>query len=163
MAGFILLIFSSLTNSTALAQESLSSSVREAALLDAPQPAQVMTPPGSRPSQEASTGTLSGTVMDTNKDVLQGVRVTLSDASGSLIRTAATGDNGQFAFTALTPGVYKLTMSAPGMSPFTSTQITLHAGEFRIVPPITPSLARVMTSLTVQTTAGRLLLPERVR
>jgi len=145
VAGFILLIFSSLTNSSALAQESLSSR----ALPDAPEPAQVMTTPGPRPPQEASTGTLSGTVLDTNKDVLQGAGVTLADASGSLVRTAASGDNGQFAFTALPPGVYKLTVSAPGMSPFTSTQIALHAGEFRIVPPVTLSLARVMTSLTV--------------
>jgi hypothetical protein len=144
--GSMLLIFLPLARSIALGQESFSSR----ALPDAPRPAQVMTTPGPRRSQEASTGTLSGTVLDSTQDVLQGARVTLADdASGSLIRTGATGNNGQFAFTALPPGVYKLTVSAPGMSTFTSTQIALHAGEFRIVHPVTLSLARVMTSLTV--------------
>jgi hypothetical protein len=143
--GSILLIFSALACSTALGQESLTSQ----ALPDAPQPARVITAPAPHGSQEASTGTLSGTVLDKNQDVLQGARVMLADASGSLIRTATSGENGQFAFTVLPPGVYKLTVSAPGMSTFTSTQIALQAGEFNIVPPITLSLARVITSVTV--------------
>ena len=133
VAGFMLLIFSSLTLSTALAQQSFSSLAQDA-LPDAPQPAQVTALSGVTDSQPTGTGSVSGTVLDTNRDVLQGARVTLADASGSIIRTAASGNNGQFALTGLPPGVYKLTVSAPGMRTFTSTQIPLHAGEFRIVP-----------------------------
>ena len=38
---------------------------------DAPQPAQVTNPLGANDSQRRSTGGLSGTVFDTNRDVLQ--------------------------------------------------------------------------------------------
>jgi hypothetical protein len=59
------------------------------------------------------------------------------------------GSNGQFAFAGLPPDVYKLTVTAPGMNTFTSTQIPLHAGEFRIVPPLTLSVSGGTTSVTV--------------
>lgn len=133
VAGSIVLIFSSLARSSALPQESFSSTTHTAALPDAPQPA----------------GSLSGTVLDTNRNVLQGARVTLADPSGSVIRTVDSGSNGEFAFTGVTPGVYKLTVTAPGMSTFTSTQIPLHAGEVRIVPPVTLSVSGGTTSVTV--------------
>jgi Carboxypeptidase regulatory-like domain len=133
VAGSIVLIFSSLARSSALAQEIFSSTAHTAALPDAPQPA----------------GSLSGTVLDTNRNVLQGARVTLADPSGSVIRTVDSGSNGEFAFTGVPPGVYKLTVTAPGMSTFTSTQIPLHAGEVRIVPPVTLSVSGGTTSVTV--------------
>jgi hypothetical protein len=81
--------------------------------------------------------------------VLQGARVKLADPSGSVIRTVDSGSNGEFAFTGVPPGVYKLTVTAPGMSTFTSTQIPLHAGEVRIVPPVTLSVSGGTTSVTV--------------
>jgi hypothetical protein len=59
------------------------------------------------------------------------------------------GSDGQFAFTGLPPDLFKLTISAPGMSTFTSTQIDLHTGEFRIVPPVKLSVSPVTTSVTV--------------
>jgi hypothetical protein len=149
VAGSILLIFSSLARSSALAQEIFSSTAHTAVLPDAPQPAQVTTPSGTNDSQQTGIGSLSGTVLDTNRNVLQGARVTLADPSGSVIRTVDSGSNGEFAFTGVPPGVYKLTVTAPGMSTFTSTQIPLHAGEVRIVPPVTVSVSGGTTSVTV--------------
>ena len=139
VAGFVLLIVSGLVSSTALAQKSFSPTPRDGA--------QNSTPSGANDSQQTGTGSLSGTVLDTNRDVLQGARVTLADPSGSVIRTVESGSNGQFAFTGLPPDVYKLTVTAPGMSTFTSTQIPLRAGEvpycatgnplgFRREPPV---------------------------
>ena len=149
VAGSIVLIFSSLARSSALAQEIFSSTAHTAALPDAPQPAQVTTPSGTNDSQQTGIGSLSGTVLDTNRNVLQGARVKLADPSGSVIRTVDSGSNGEFAFTGVPPGVYKLTVTAPGMSTFTSTQIPLHAGEVRIVPPVTLSVSGGTTSVTV--------------
>jgi len=149
VAGSILLIFSSLARPTTLAQESFSSTAHDDTLPDAPQPAQVTTPSGAKDSQQTGTGSLSGTVLDTNRDVLPGARVTLADPSGSAIRTVESGSNGQFEFTGLPPDVYTLTVTAPGMSTFTSTQIPLHAGEVRIVPPVTLSVSGGSTSVTV--------------
>jgi hypothetical protein len=59
------------------------------------------------------------------------------------------GSDGQFAFTGLPPDLFKLTISAPGMSTFPSTQIDLHTGEFGIVPPVKLSVSPVTTSVTV--------------
>ncbi len=149
VAGSILLIFSSLARSSALAQEIFSSTAHTAALPDAPQPAQATTPSGTNESQLTGIGSLSGTVLDTNQNVLQGARVTLADPSGSVIRTVDSGSNGEFAFTGVPPGVYKLTVTSPGMRTFTSIEIPLHAGEVRIVPPVTLSVSGGTTSVTV--------------
>ena len=148
VARSVLLIVSSLAPSTALAQESFTSTAHDGALPDAPPPVQNSTPSGANGSQQTATGSLSGTVL-ANRDVLQGARVTLADLSGSAIRTVESGGNGQFAFTDLPPDVYKLTVTAPGMSTFTSIQIPLHAGEARIVPSVTLSVSGVTTSVTV--------------
>jgi hypothetical protein len=152
VAGSILLIFSSVACSTALAQNSSRSTAHDDSLPDAPQPAQGTTPPGANDSRQTGTGSLSGTVLDTNRNVLLGARVTLANLSGSAIQSVESGSNGQFAFTGLPPDVYKLTVTAAGMNTFTSTQIPIHAGETRIVPPVTLSVAGGTTSVTV--TAG---------
>ena len=133
VAGSIWLIFSSYTRSS-LAQESSNFAVQDGALPDAPQP---------------GAGTISGTVIDTNRDVLQGARVTLAGPSGSPIRSVESGNDGQFALTGLPPDVYTLTVTAPGMNTFTSPQISLHAAETQIVPAITLSVFGGSTSVTV--------------
>lgn len=134
-----------LARSPALLPESFKSDV----LPDGAQPVQIATPPGTKESQQASTASLSGTVLDTRGDVLQGARLTLAYPPGAIVRTAQSGNNGQFAFTGLPPNVYKLTVSAPGMTTFSSTDITLHAGEARIVTGIKLSVAPVTTTVTV--------------
>ena len=118
VASSILLIFSGLTRSTALAQEGFSSTTQDGALSDAPQPAQDTTQSGANDSRLTGTGSLSGTVLDTNRDVLQGARVTLAGRAGAAIQTVESGSNGQFAFTGLPPDVYKLTVTAAGMNTF---------------------------------------------
>lgn len=147
-AGFILLIFSGLTNSTALAQESSISIARDGALPDAPQPAQINTPSEANNSEQTRTGSLSGTVFDANRDVLPGARVTLASISGFPIWTVQSGNNGQFAFAALPPDDYRLTVTARDMSTFTA-QISLQAGEVRIVPPVTLRVSGGATTVTV--------------
>ena len=143
VAGSSLLMFFSLIP-YAVAQDSTNSR----ALSDESQPPQVTTQTPQEHVPQTSTGTVSGTVVDTHGDVLQGADVTLSDLSGSVVRTMESGNNGQFAFTALPPDVYKLTVSAPGMSTFTS-EIALQAGESRIAPGVMLSVSPVTTSVTV--------------
>lgn len=141
VAGFVLLIVSGLVSSTALAQKSFSPNPRDGAQNSAPS--------GAAGSKETDTGSLSGTVLDTNQHVLEGARVTLVGPSGSTILTVDSGSKGQFRFTGLRPDVYKFTVTAPGMGTFTSTQIPLHAGETRTIPPVTLSVATVNTTVTV--------------
>jgi hypothetical protein len=163
LAGSILLIFSSLAGAAALAQDSFSLTSHHDALPDAPQPAQVATTSGANDNQLTGTASLSGTVFDTNRNVLQGMRVSLADSSGSAVRTMESGSNGQFAFEGLPPDVYKLTVTAPGMSASTSIQIPLRAGEARIVPPVTLAVAGVTTNVTVTSGNKEQLAKEQLR
>jgi hypothetical protein len=149
VACFSLVVFSGITRSTALAQACFSSTTQDGALADASQPAQDEAQSGANESGKTSTGSLSGTVLDTNRAVLQGARVTLTGQSGAAIQTVESGSNGQFAFRGLPPDVYKLTVTAAGMSTFTSPQIPLQAGEARIVPTVTLPVAGGTTSVNV--------------
>lgn len=151
-SGSVLLLFPSLITPAALAQAIVSSPVDNSVLPDAPQPAQdSISPSRGRPSgsPQAGTATMTGTVLDTNQDVLQGARVTVAARSGSVIGNAQSGNDGQFAFNGLPPGVYKLTVTAPGMSTFTSDEIALQAGEARILPAVTLSVSGGSTTVTV--------------
>ncbi len=144
LAILLLLMFSGAMCLTALAQENLASS-RDSTLPDAPEPQQAISPASS----QTDTGSITGTVLDTNRNVLQGARVTLASPSGPAMRTTESGMNGQFAFTGLPPDIYNLTVTAPGMNTFTSPPIPLQPGEDRIVPAVTISVATVSTSVTV--------------
>jgi hypothetical protein len=163
VACFTLVVFSGMMRSTALAQENCTSTSQADALPDAPQPAQDTAQSGANDPGKTGTGSLSGTVLDTNRDVLQGARVTLTGRSGAAIQTTETGSNGQFAFKGLLPDVYKLTVTAAGMSTFTSPQIPLQAGEARIVPTVTLPVAGGTTSVNVTDRNKEELAKEQVQ
>ncbi len=97
---------------------------------------------------EAGTATISGTVVDAGEDVIQGAKVVLSGPGGTQ-RSAISGGNGQFSFAGLPPGAYTLKVSGPDMSTFQSKAIVLQSGDAKLVPPITLSIARTTTSVTV--------------
>src|SRR5215469_1212345 len=126
----------------------LGSTVDFASLPYVPRP-QVIAPPEISDSQEAGTASLSGTVIDKNGAPLEGARVTLTGSPGSSERTVQSGSNGQFEFTGLTPDIYKLTVNAPGMSTFTTSDIPLRVGDFHILPPVTLSVSPLITTVTV--------------
>ena len=139
-----------------LAQRSLTSTVQRATLPDGPSQGQTSTQSGSISSQQEIRATVSGTVIDKNGNVLEGVQVTLAGSSGSPVRTLQSDGSGQFEFTELTPGTYNLTVIAPGMSAFTSSDIPLHAGELHFLPPITLSVSTVVTTVTVSGNSKKL-------
>ncbi len=144
------LLVSGLTPGMAFAQQSSSSTAQKTTLPDAPQPAQATDSSLADVLPQTGAGTITGTVLDRNRDVLQGAQVTLSGQSGSALRSLVSGGNGQFAFAELPPGEYKLTVTAPQMSTFSSGLITLHPGETRIVSPITLAVFGGTTSVTVR-------------
>lgn len=136
------LILFALCGSTALAQESFGGSARQSALPGAPRSQ-------ATSSSEASSGTITGTVLDTNGAVLPGARLTLMGQSSSSPQIVESGGNGQFAFSGLQPDIYTITVSAPGMKTFTSSQISLQAGGAYLVPPITLLVSGGATTVTV--------------
>ena len=142
-----LLIFSGLTCAAALAQQSFSSS-SDKFPPDALQPAEITGSSEETDSQHMGAGSISGTVLDTNRDVVQGAQVTAAGQSGSAIRILESGSNGQFAFAGLPTDIYQLTVTAPGMNSFTSSVISVQGGETRLVS-VTLSVFGGTSSVTV--------------
>ena len=152
VAVSVLFISFNLICATAGAQVSLHSIPESRALPNAPQPAQSgneSSQSGNADSLRNSTGNISGSVVDARGDVLQGAQVTLLGPSGSDTHTAVSNSDGQFAFTGLPPGIYRITVTGSGMSTFTSTQISLQAGQDRTLPPATLTVFGGATSVTV--------------
>jgi hypothetical protein len=130
--------------SSARAQETVA-----AILPDAPGP--IQSADGSAQnaaSPDADTCVISGTVFDTNSDIIQGARVVLSDRTG-VEHQMESGPNGQFAFPALSPGTYKITVTGRGMGTYVSPWLTMHPGEMRIVSQVVLPVAAASTSITV--------------
>lgn len=63
---------------------------------------------------QGGTGQLSGTVVDANEAVVPGATVKLTSLATSQVRESVTGDSGDFAFTLLPAGDYKLEVAANG-------------------------------------------------
>lgn len=124
-------------------------------LPDAPQPAQATlaanTPDQatSRASSNSTNCTISGTVLDANGAVLEGVEVALVTPTGITLQTEISGADGQFTFSRLSSASYLIRVSAPGMRTFTSPQINLQPGEFHFLPPIKLAVAVHAINVTV--------------
>lgn len=116
----------------------------DAALPDAP----VAAPPSH--AQAANLPAIvSGTVMDTNGDVIQGARVVLEDSHGPGKRVERSGSNGQFLFSGLPAGSFELTISRPGMGTFHLHNLRLDSGDVRIVPHIVLPIVGAVTAVKV--------------
>ena len=97
-------------------------------------------------------GAISGTILDQTGAVSVGASVHLTLGDQGSIREIQTGNNGQFIFTNVAPGSFRLTVSAAGftMREFSSV---LSPGEMYIVPPISLIVAPAMTEVHVSETA----------
>jgi hypothetical protein len=78
--------------------------------------------------------------------------VVLSNLSGEGKRIVQSGSNGEFTFTGLPSGNFRLTVSGPGWGTFVLPYIHLHAGDFYILRQI---VLPVATSATVRVEANR--------
>lgn len=147
----ILLLFAlfTLAQSSASAQACLNASANCSPLPDAPLPAEATGQLKPNGPQQAGAGEISGTVLDTNGDVVEGANVTLSGLAGFNKRTVVSGSDGQFAFTGLPPAVYTITVSGQGMGTITSSPIPLRADQAFIVPRIALAVSGGTTSVTV--------------
>src|SRR6267142_6020383 len=65
-------------------------------------------------SQTASTGALTGTTTDATRAVIPGVEVTLTNEATREVRTAISGENGNYSFPLLAPNTYRLEAGLPG-------------------------------------------------
>ena len=74
-------------------------------------------------------GTLAGRVVDGAGVAMPGATVTITAAATGVARTAVSGDEGLFVFTALAPGAYRVRVDLDGFRPLTREGIRLATGE----------------------------------
>ena len=115
----------------------------------APQSGYESSQSGDAGSPRNATGKISGIVVDVKGDVLEGAQVTLSGPLQSVMHTAVSNSDGGYSFIELQPGVYTLKVTGSSMSTFTSSPISLHAGEERTLPQTTLTVSGGATSITV--------------
>jgi hypothetical protein len=120
-----------------------------------------MLPEVPRPSSDAGTtangaaalssqGTIFGTVLDVNGDLVPGATVELTGSSSDDRREVTSDDSAAFKFESVKPGVpYELSIHLKGFSPWTSSSIVLQPAQFLIVSDIHLKLEADVTSVTV--------------
>ena len=106
---------------------------------------------GQSASTPASqTGTLSGTVMDVQDEIVPGATVALEGAVPADRRQAVANDAGSFEFKGLRAGVtYHVTIQADGFVEWKSPDILLSPGQYQFVTDIHMQLKGEQTSVTV--------------
>ncbi len=115
---------------------------------------QSQNPPATQPSQQNQqlTGTITGSVFSKEGNPISGAEVTLTRTGQSTSQQAASDDSGNYTFSNVIPGTFKITVSAPPFADQTFSGI-LASGQNYIVPPITLLLATVNTTVVVEPTA----------
>src|ERR1700756_305172 len=93
-------------------------------------------------------GSVIGTVLDQTRSVATGVLVHMTSEDKPFSQTLVTGDNGQFSFSNVPPGPFKVSVDAEG---FGNQEFSgqLAPGQTYIVPPIVISIATVVTNVKV--------------
>ncbi len=85
--------------------------------------------PHGLPAQSASAkGVISGTVTDPQSNAVAGAQVTIRSADFTSARTLVTSDTGGFTAAMLDPGVYTITVKAPGFALKKPARVTLAIG-----------------------------------
>jgi hypothetical protein len=110
------------------------------------------TPSKQAPNTTASAASISGTVIDQEGAVAVGAQVQLIRGEDqSTKQETVSGDNGQYSFSSLAPGPFRLTLTAPG---FDTKLVSgeLHAGEAYVVPPVALNISAVSTEVSVTMT-----------
>ena len=75
----------------------------------------------------ATTGAISGTVVDVGLFVVAGANVSLTGASGKPF-TAVTGQDGKFSFLNVQPGSYTLHVTKSGFKPYELKDVAVRSG-----------------------------------
>lgn len=132
----------------AQAQQRGEAALATSVLPDAPDMGAGRDDAGQSQSAEKGTCTISGTVLDTNNEVVQDARVVLTSRGGTQ-REVQSGSNGEFAFSTLLPGSYRVTVTGKGMGTYASPWLALHDGDMRIVSGVILPVATAASSVTV--------------
>ncbi len=98
-------------------------------------------------SQTASTGAVSGQVMDQQNAVIAGAEVKLTDVSTNIALTTLSNDTGRYTFVSVPPGTYNISVSKAGFSVYKVSQQHVQVG---LVLTINAKLEVGSTATTVE-------------
>jgi hypothetical protein len=111
----------------------------------------ILVVPASAQSTEAPntrTGSILGTVVDSNNDTIPNATVALQKPVGDPL-TIVTKDDGSFAFHDVTPGsAYQITVAAEGLAEWSSF-VTVEPGQDKILPEVKLRILAVQRAVTV--------------
>src|SRR5260370_24970507 len=111
----------------------------------------ILVVPASAQSTEAPntrTGSILGTVADSNNDTIPYATVVLQKPVGDPL-TVVTEDNGSFAFHGVTPGIaYQITIAAEGFAEWSSS-VTVEPGQEKTLTDVTLHISAVQRAVTV--------------
>jgi hypothetical protein len=110
----------------------------------------------AEPPDPQLTGNISGTVLDINEGLIPNAQVTLIEEGNPTERTTVSDSEGNFLFTDLAGGKFKITITSPGLETFISSEIVLHPGEHRELPRIALPVAAANVDVRVTVTEAEI-------
>lgn len=102
------------------------------------------------------TGSINGNVSDPSGSAIPDADITLSNNATSQTRQAKSDGSGDFVFTQLLPGTFRLVVSAKGFKRYEQTDIILTATERVVLKRIELQLGEITQTVEVQAEAARL-------
>ena len=103
---------------------------------------------GAAAAQQADTGIIVGSVLDTDNAVLPGVSITVVNQTTAVAVTVVTNERGQYRTPPLRIGTYTLTAELPGFKQFERQGVPLSIGDVRNVDAVL-SVGAVEEKITV--------------
>lgn len=103
---------------------------------------------GDQRTNPKAPGSVRGTVVDQTGAIIVGARVRLEPEAQSPTQEVASDADGQFSFTNVAPGTFRLAITAPGMVGQVVSG-ALRPGEDVVIPQVVLSLATQVTQITV--------------
>src|SRR3977135_1211077 len=76
-------------------------------------------------AQSTTTGAITGTVSNPNKEVVAGATVTAKNTGTNKEATTTTDDNGGFKIGNLEPGTYNVTANGSGFAPYANPNVVV--------------------------------------
>src|SRR6266849_1403405 len=103
---------------------------------------------------QVATGTVSGTVNDTQGGVIPGATVTLTnERQGTSLAPAVTSNTGDYVFPNVPTGTYSIGVAMPGFTSAKRTGVAVSAGDRVSVQPFTLDVAGTTETIRVMAEA----------
>jgi outer membrane receptor protein involved in Fe transport len=98
---------------------------------------------------QTESGTISGRVVDSSGSAIPNAAVKLTNQATGVDRNVTTETSGDFVFTPVLPGVYTVSVAAPGFKAFQEKGVTLTASERLSIGSLMLSVGALTESVTV--------------